>query len=253
MRKISGTIQRRNDEQVGLLGPDLHTASLPVGEDHYPDGDRRGLATRFVDPLGAGVYTDHFRSGVIPTGFAWQGAPFAAPALTDYSYRNEYLGVANAGAARCFMSKAVTNAAASWQNLNFYARVGARGTGRIGIRLDAGNDLNYAEIYVDATAGTGSQLLNFRYRTGGAITTVASSFLAPAGTLTTLRLLCYFSGGNYYLVGYVISESRTPENVAGFITPVLGWMPTAGRAGILYESAGGSAYSDCDWFSNEFT
>ena len=63
MRKIGGTIQRRNDEMVGILGADLHTASLPAGEDHYPNADGRGLAARFVNPTGLTEWTAHFRPG----------------------------------------------------------------------------------------------------------------------------------------------------------------------------------------------
>ena len=253
MRKISGTVQRRNDEQVGILGPDLHTASLPVGEDHYSDGDRRGLAGRFIAPLGPLTWTDHFRSGVIPTGFAWQGAPFGGTPTIGYNRASEYLGAAGAGAARYFMSRAVTNAAASWRNRAIWARQAAAYNGRLGIRLDDGTDNNYAEVLLDASANNGGQVLTFRYRAGGGAVTTVTGSTYPVTQLFTLLILCVWNGANYYVYGYPVNEAGDSVNVANFNTPAIAWAPAAGRVGILLDTTAVSGYTLTDWFYNTFT
>lgn len=231
-----------------------HVYSGP-GKDHWPDDDRRGFARRFVAPVTlSSSLTDHFRSGVIPGGFAWQGAPFiGTPATVNYNYRNEYLRTYGTGAGqRAFMSTAITNAAGSWQNKYVYGRFTTGATKEVGLRVDDGGDNNYAEAYVNGVAGDGTISLTFRYRTGGGgVTTVASNIVVPAGTLLMFLLRNIYSGGNYSFGAYIFGETADAVNVTGFGTGVVGWAPAAGRVGIFIKNGGNPGY--CDWIYKTFT
>lgn len=227
--------------------------SSVAGGDHYPDGDLRGLAARFITPRGPRSWTDHFRSGVIPTGFAWQGAPFGGTPTVAYSRASEYLGALGGGAARYFMSVAVTNAAASWQNKAIWARQCASVSARIGLRLDDGTDNNYAEVLLDASTNTGGQVLTFRYRAGGGAVTTVTGDTYPVTQLFTFRLLCVWDGANYYVYGYVVNEAGDAVNITNFNTPAIAWAPAAGRVGILLDTTAASGYTLTDWFYNTFT
>lgn len=257
MRKISGTIQRRNDELVGILGPDLHTAALPAGEDHFPNADGRGLATRFINPAGLTTWTAHFRPGETTgpgngtlTGFSWQGAPFTTPSATNYSLNNEYFGFYHGAAARFFLSRPITNSGTAWQNKIIVARLAATHYGAVGLRIDDGTDNNYTEIYLDATAADGGQRLRFAYRSGGgAVTTSTAGVVLLQGTFVVLRLLCYYSAA-YTFFGYTVSESGLGNN--HFDTPALSWCPAAGRVGIVGQSAAACNPQTIDWFYTDF-
>ena len=259
MRKISGTIQRRNDQQVGILGADLHTASLPAGEDHYPNSDGRGLATRFINPTGLTAWTAHFRPGETTgpgegslAAFAWQGAPFTTPASINYSRQSDYLAWYHSSAARFFLSCPITNSAAAWQNRAIYGRLAAAYNGRIGVRLDDGTDNNYAEVLLDASANNGGQVLTFRYRAGGGAVTTVTGSTYPVTQLFTLRLLCVWDGANYSVYGYPVNEGGDSVNVTAFNTPAIAWAPAAGRVGILLDTTAASNYQVCDWFYTDF-
>ena len=258
MRKISGTIQRRNDQQVGILGADLHTASLPAGEDHYPNSDGRGLATRFINPTGLTAWTAHFRPGETTgpgegslAAFAWQGAPFTTPVFAAYT--NDYLQWAHSSAARCFLSCPITNSAAAWQNKAIYGRLAATYYGSFGLRIDDDTDNNYVEICLDATAADGGQRLRFSYRSGGgAVATASAAPVLLQGSFVVLRLCCTYSAGTYAIYGYSVNEAGSSNNIIGFDATV-SWCPAAGRVGLVGSAAGGSNYQMCDWFYNEFT
>ena len=249
-------IQRQQTALV-LAADAAHTLTgslaLSTGGDIFPNADARGLAARFVTPLGPRAYTDHFRSGVIPTGFAWQGAPFGGTPTIGYNRASEYLGAAGGGAARYFMSIAVTNAAASWQDKAIWARQAAAYNGRLGIRLDDGTDNNYAEVLLDASANDGGQVLTFRYRAGGGAVTTVTGSTYPVTQLFTLLILCVWNGANYYVYGYPVNEAGDSVNVANFNTPAIAWAPAAGRVGILLDTTAASGHTLTDWFYNTFT
>lgn len=260
MRKISGTIQRRNDQQVGILGADLHTASLPAGEDHYPNSDGRGLATRFINPTGLTAWTAHFRPGETTgpgegslAAFAWQGTPFTTPVFVSYAHNNDYLRWYHSGAARFLLSRPITNSAAAWQNKTIVGRMAATYNGAIGLRIDDGTDNNYAEIYLDATAADAGQRLRFSYRSGGgAVVTNTAAPVLLQGSFVVLRLSCLYSAGTYAIFGYSVNEAGGSNNMIGFNATV-SWCPAAGRVGLVGRTAGESNSQRCDWFYNEFT
>lgn len=241
---------------------DANGVLLPDAYDMFPNDDGRGFAARFVNPPGLAAWTAHFRPGETTgpgngtlTGYAWQGAPLGGtPATATYNFANDYLRLVDAN--KCFLSKAVTNAAASWQNKSLYARPAAALTVEIGMRLDAGDDNNWVELYFTGAAGDATQTLEFRYRdNGGAINTVASNVVIPAGQFLTIRLLCSYSAPNYTAVGLLIGEDVSNINVTGFAHQLNGnWAvgpPTAGRAGVFVDNSGNAGI--IDWFYNEFT
>ena len=189
------------DVAVLLFDPANPTDGLIIGSydyqgslsrrDLYAADDRRGLAKRIHDRLGFGV-TDHFRSGVIPTGYAWQGAPFAGtPSTITWSLAGDYLSLRPDNTAhRLFLSTAVANDAGAWSGGTYFtARVATGHTTEIGIRLDDGSDNNYGEFYLTGVLGLGWARLDFRYRTGGgAVTTNNTHISVPFGEFITLSL-----------------------------------------------------------------
>jgi hypothetical protein len=126
----------------------------------------------------------------------------------------------------------------------------------MGLRFDDGTVNNYAQVFLDGTAADGTMTIKFQYRDGGgAVTTATCSLVVPAFGYLSLRLLMYYSGGNYSAYGYLYqSECRYAVNITGF-SHALTWAPAAGRAGIFTENptAGSANRMLCDWFRNEFT
>jgi len=242
---------------IGIVNPttELDVAgAIASTNDIRPDGiPTWGLCQRFIDRSGLASVTDHFRSNVIPTGYAWQGAPMGGtPTYMGYSALEDYfVGAANGAGVKHFLSKAITNNAAAWQGKDIRGRIRTGVTTEIGFRVDDGTDNNYAEIYVTGVLSNATQRLDFRYRIGGgAVTTVNSGLIIPCDTFIVVLLLCYWDGANYYINGYLIPEDSGSINIAGFSTGIVAWPPAAGRAGLFVKDQGN--YASCDWFYNTF-
>jgi len=228
--------------------PLLETANYFTLE-NYIKGDKAGTMNRLSD-FGF-TPTDHFRSGVIPTGFTWQGAPFSTPTVT-YSLIGDYLQlVSNAANQRSFLSMPITNAAANWQNKAFYARVSGRYYGQMGIRCDDGTDDNYVEFYLDSSAHNGMSTLKYKTRAGGgAPAETASAIVIPDLQYLVLRLFSFYSGGNYYFYLYVVGEEGIQSTIAAAY--LYTWAPSAGRIGLVFNStvAGTGVICTADWLHN---
>jgi len=232
----------------------VERAYIAGSGDVHPDADGRGLFARVVNRLGIQTYDDHFRSGSIPTGYVWQGAPFGGTPSVLYAFSGDYLKITFAASTRYFLSRAVTNVAANWQNKSIWVRARGGIYVRVGARFDDGTDNNYVEILMDGSAADGTQTLIFRYRAGGGgVTTVTSPILVPVDGLYVMRLLMYYSAPNYAAYGYLIGEDGTPTNISGFYTAVT-WAPVAGRAGIILDNSMAAVVSDgvVDWIENGF-
>jgi len=223
--------------------------------DAHPDSDGRGLFARFVNRLGISNYGDHFRSGVIPAGYAWQGAPFGGtPATLSYSFNGDFMGAGPAASTRYFLSRAVTNAAANWQNKQIYGRFNAGSNGRCGLRFDDGTDNNYSQVYVTGEANNATVTVTYQYRTGGgAVTTATSALNLPAGEFICLILRMNYSAPNYMALAYLLGEHGGTVTIGGFMNAVA-WAPVAGRAGVFVENPSGAwaNYTFTDWLKNEF-
>lgn len=247
-------------EFVRLSGEGIR--NVVSGTDMYPNNDGRGLAARLINPDGLTLWTAHFRpsettgpgNGTLAS-YAWQGAPLGGtPADVAYNYANDYLHASDVD--KCFLSRAVTNAGANWQNKSLYGRCGVGNTTECGLRLDAGDDNNWVELYMTGLAADGTSTLEFRYRdNGGAIATVTCGILLPTNALLTFRLFLGYSAPNYTAYGFLSSEYVDSITITGFSHLLTGnWAagpPTAGRAGVFLDNSGD--YAVADWFYNEFT
>lgn len=161
--------------------------------------------------------------------------------------------LAGSGGKKSFLSKAITNAAASWQNKGISARIRTGLTTEVGVRVDDGTDDNYAELYVTGALANATQRLDFRYRTGGGSPTVVSSgLIIPCDTFVVVDLVCYWSGSQYFFYGYLHTEDGMTVNISGFSTPAVTWCPAAGRVGLFGNLDNGN-YGSFDFFSSSFT
>lgn len=222
--------------------------------DVYPAGDARGVMIRLSQFTT--TVTDHFRTGTIPTGYAWQGSPFdGTPTLVlSYQVANDYMrAIANTSNGRVFLGKAIANSAAAWQAKGIAARVRTGVITEIGVRVDNGTDNYYAEIYMTGVAGDGTQTLEFRHRNGSgdSVHVVTSGLVIPCNQYMCLLLICNYSAPNYSISGYILGEDGSSINVNGLTTGTVSWMPAAGRAGILIKQNNGNP-GYCDWFYNYF-
>ena len=213
--------------------------------DCYPDIDPYGLFARSTNRVGLTTYTDHFRSGVIPTGFSWiaDGTFNGAPAgILDYDHQGTYLRV-QADNTPHFLADAIT----TYADRNFYARLRTGWFTEIGVRLDDGSDNNYTEIILDPD-NIGAYNVDFRYRAGGGAVTDVPGPLYPASELVVVRLLWLSATPAVY--GYTIGENGDSVNMTGFNTGALAWTPA--RVGIKVQVNGGSA-GIVDWFYSGFS
>lgn len=224
--------------------------------DVYPVGDARGLMRRFVSPPTLDV-TDHFRSGVIPSGYTWaatSGVMNGTPTLLGYAENSDWLGsTGNAAGNRHFLQKAVPNVAANWQNKIFECSVRAGGGCEAGIRIDNGNSASnqpYLEFFSDATAGNGTHTLKIRRRDAvdGGETTTTTAAVKPLDTPFFIRLFSFYSAPNYSLLCYI--RATDGQESALLATGPLTWFPVAGRVGLYIKES--AFYSMFDWFWTTF-
>jgi hypothetical protein len=197
-------------EGVGSVFPTLGSATVAAkkwghvyqapARDVYPDGDAAGLAQRFITPVGFATVTNHFRSGVIPTGYAWRGAPFATPTNITWSYRGDYATISFVGAGRACLSKAGGTIGSV-----LYARV-VTGTGcDFGMRYDDGSDNNYYEYRLVQSGA--AILFRIRQRVGGGAVTVTDVTGYPPGASFGIHLYAYNAGGGFHQpIGYITNE-----------------------------------------------
>jgi len=223
-------------------------------------GAELGLIQRVVN---MGIAPDtHFVSTSPTPGYAWaptSGIFYGAPNNATFGYRGDYFAGAPNGASQAhFFQRAVTNAAANWQNKSLMARCSAGGSMIAGLRVDDGSDLSthpFFELICDGTATDGTFIVKMRYQNtvGGGITTTASQVRLPVTFFQTLSLNIWYSGGQYYISGYLWGEVKNNFGIGLNIGPV-SWMPCAGRAGIFLKAdAAGSALNGYwDFLYNEF-
>ncbi|MCW7071855.1 MAG: hypothetical protein OCU12_05990 [Methanophagales archaeon] len=245
---------------------------LPSGRDSFPNIytsalPGRGLASRLINPSGLTDVTCHFRCGASAgaghlAAYGWDtAAPFGGvPTSLNYSQAGDYLTFTDKSApwTKHFLRRAVTNAAASWQNKSLIARVRVGLNHWGGIRLDDGTDDNYVEFMIDASSVTAGSRVVFRYRdNAGAVNTVNSAFNTPNTHYYVMQLYCYYSAPSYTVYVYLVAEDGksllfTNHSLMGWTTPP----PVAGRVGLLCDptvaAAAGNPVS-FDWFYCEFT
>jgi len=230
--------------QIGILENEVGRLRRELQTHRHHRDPQWDEWTRDYDRAGRAVYTDHFRSGTIPTGFSWisDGDFNGAPAALDYDWKDTYL-VATSNDTPHFLADAIT----VYSGQNFYARIRTGATTEFGVRLDDGSDDNYAEIILDPD-GLGGYNVDFRYRAGGgAVTDVTGPYYAA--TEFCIARLAY-SAQSATVSGSTLSEDGMSVNITGAGTGVIAWTPA--RVGLKVQVNGGN-YAACDWFYNTFT
>lgn len=211
--------------------------------DVRPDDDPYGLWARCVNRYGLALYTDHFRSGVIPAGFSWinDGTFLGTPGTLEYSREGTYM-IASTATQPNFLADAI----AAYAGRVFVARLRAASVTEIGVRCDDGTDSNYAEIVLDPD-NLGAYNVDFRYRAGGGAVTDVPGPLYPASEYVTVYLRSNSTGPRFQ--GYTIAEDRLANPVTAWDTGVIAWVPA--RVGIVIRGNGGS-FACCDKFYSTF-
>lgn len=202
------------------------------------------LWIRNVDRRGRAVYTDHFRSGNIPAGFAWiaDGTFNGAPAAIDYNDRGTYLQ-SRADNTPHFLADAIT----TYDDKALHARVTIGQTAELGIRIDDGSDNNYAQIILDPD-NLGSYTVNFRFRAGGGAITDNAGPTHLCGEFVIIRLV--WASATPLINGRIIGEHGRGVTISGFTTGALAWTPS--RIGFVYYINNGD-YTYADWFYSDFS
>lgn len=213
-----------------LLSPDNTDGDL------FPRGAGHGVSSRFIDnglPELSLPITDHFRSGVIPTGYAWLGAPFATPGTIVYSQSGDWLRTFHGGAARGFLAK--TNNA---RGDLLFVRIATDGVVNAGLRIDDGTDTNYYEWRIVHVSG-GSFVVRL-IQTGSAN---VDTTVNPISVSLTLMLFPLGSAPspNHTPFCYLVNELGGNDLLT---TGALAtWTPA--RVGIVTDNAGAL---NADWF-----
>lgn len=179
------------------------------------------IETRFID-CGIASISDHFRSDVIPDGYAWlNSAPFSIPSTINYKYLNDYLRVYGAVASRGFLYKTM-DPRGKFQYVKIIADNSVEG----GIRIDDGSDNNYYEFKI-YHSGSANFYARFSIRTGGGAVSNTNYAIYPIGG-TFLLMLLPIGAGNHTPSYYLGGEASNLINLGS--GALCTWTPT--RIGI---------------------
>jgi hypothetical protein len=231
---------------ISRLEKQVSTLQQVVAEHRHFRDPQWDEWTRLVNHYGRTEWDDHFRSGVIPAGYAWQGAPFGgapggAGGTLDYSFHGTYLRVI-CDVSPHFLATGVVAYADKW----FVARCDTGNGTQVGIRADDGTNNNYAEIYLNPQNNNTVQV-TFAFRAGGgAITTNASP--SVRSDIPHVMMLVYNSGLPGFF-GYTARESGRYDAQNNHTTGAIAWVPS--RIGLLFRNNMG--FSACvDFIYNEY-
>lgn len=222
-----------------------------LAKDIYCAGDKEGLNTRFI--WGAPGITDHFRSGVIPTGYSWlaagniDGTAAAVPTIISYNYGGEWLAAYPGAGVRSFLYKSVTD---NPIGKYLYAKINCGATGSMGMRLDKNDDNYFYEFYF-TEQNNGAVRWTFKYKNGGAVTTTSGTIDFPANIA--------------YQVGLYLYDTTVVQMGLAYIHSIENFYPAfqVASAGEAYWGAGATHRSGlilkvsqavglCDVFYNQF-
>ena len=257
----------RQVQRMGNLSSDFWQRQGDIGmlqyKDVYPDDEAmvhptiaarlaRGLWGRLVNRHFSKIYDDHFRSGVMPAGYAWitdatfTGTPPNGSVVQMPSYWGFESTAGGGGVPPYFMAR-VPNFASLWW-ASFHARVQTPRVTEVGVRMDDGSDNNYGMIILDPD-DVGGYNVDFRYRIGGGAVTDVPGPYRIATEFTVAELYWNIGAGNQ-IFGRLKSESGGTVFMNGFSVNAIGWTPT--RAGlVLYGAGGANTTASCDWIHYE--
>ena len=221
----------------------LYHIRMLEGRDVQPDNDNHGLWARRVNRLGLSTYDDHFRSGLIPTGYSWitDGTFNGTPGTLTYSYLGTYMHVSTSTTPN-FLADAIT----VYSGETITARIRANSGAEFGLRIDDGSDNNYVEAVLDPSVGMST--LDHRERAGGGAVTDIPGPTARIGEFWTVSML--FSAGSGIVYTYLSSEDHIKCLVGSFATGALGWVPA--RVGLVLRGNSNTPAA-CDWIHSTFT
>jgi len=242
------------------LYPDLGTttaaqmmgnAYLGDGHDIYPDGDTAGVAERLInfgdDP------DDEFRGsfGFLTTG--WAGAPFdGTPDTVDFSSYPDFVVIGDGTTNdRFFRYRTITHSLGSASQIK--ARLNCITDCRTGIRIDTGDDTDFAELYVETTTTGLCDIVGRWQENGGGITTTVLLNDVP---IQTFRLRIQAQTNNN-LAAYYAIDTQIEALFPGTLGDMDNWSTTPTRVGIIFQrTAGtntGARRGFFDWFYCTFS
>ena len=191
---------------------------------------------------GRAQYTDHFRSGTIPTGYAWLGAPFGgAPAVLDYSHNGTYMEL-QCNASPHFLATNIT----VYTSKHFVGRFCTARNTFAGIRVDDGTNNNYCVWGLDAGTN-GSYTPKFIEVAGGGGPVSNTAHASRDSEFTSLLMYHYASDPSF--VGYFVNEAGGWSYADNCYSNIIAWTPA--RIGLYYTFNGGY-YAYTDMFYSTF-
>lgn len=235
LRGETTRLRKRVDSSFGVL--------RDIIADPHPIADEQGLWSRLVEPIAVG---HHFRTGAIPSGFAWAGAPFTTPGTINWSVRDTYGQFLQASGGRYFLYDSISD----YLDCAFYGRFSVGYNGAIGIRLDDGSDDNYYEAYLWCD-GAGGVDFRTKERIGGGGPAETTLLTAPNTGMFTFAMLSYNpTGSDHMPYFYWLHETGQMSTIATIST--VSWV--ADRVGIVItETHTGGAWTYCDWFTSTYS
>jgi hypothetical protein len=225
-----------------------------VTDDHdvYPDGDTAGLATRNINHWAASI-EERFRSAFEWLTTGWAAAPFnGTPNTVDWSEADLLRLNDNVQNDRFFRYRSINDPTDDDWRLT--ARLMPTVGCNAGIRIDSGNDTNFAEVYFRQDEAGATYLMDVvsRYQeAGGGITTTVHLTGLPV-MWGMVRI--YATGATnliypYYGIDQVVDYLHY---VGG---PTVGdldnWNAAPSRVGIIYSRTSASLTGRSgfyDWF-----
>lgn len=221
------------------------TGYVKAAGEIYPYGDLRGIASRFVNRWGNTNITDHFRSGSLPSGFAWQGAPFATPSSVQNSFQSEYFAAADGSNLGFLADTGIT----TYLNKKFLARINVSQNCSLGIRFDDNSDNNYYQGYL-TYASNGQGTFKTQQRTGGGAVTTTTAVTVFLSEFFTVLLSCVSGGAGHTDWFYIVNEAGEVAAIATGSN--VSW--AVSRVGLVLnaDSASKGGFGFCDWIFSQF-
>lgn len=232
----------RNSDDIEVMSVDSLGASRQ--KNVYLDGDKNGLLNRAINfnlvPI------THFRTGAMPDGFAWAGAPFATPSTIQWSQAGDY-GVFADGTNIAYLYKSIANG----RNKVLSARYGVIHNASIGFRIDDGTDNNYVQaalVYV----GNGAAQWKAQQRTGGGAVVSTDLIQAPANIFYACQMWAYQNTGSTFVPYLYWLYENGVESIVWSGSQV-SWIPT--RMGFVINAitANKGGYAMIDWWWDSFS
>lgn len=254
--------EHRQDLRMGNLSGDFWQMQEDIGmqehRDIYPDFEShvaaRGHWARYVNRLAIDMYDDHFRTqpepvGVIPTGYAWAGAPFSGVpgSLSDYAFHSSFMRVAGTNVANEYF---MFDSPIGDKNKEFVARIRVQDVGRFQLRFDDGTQNNYAAIGLwGSLPDVCHSQVTFSLRTGGGVPVNTNLGSLPISEYYVFKLKRYDFMGGKTSAFIVAEEGEYSDLIVGQITV---WGLSRVGFWLTNSASAWDGLGYCDWFYSYF-